>query len=80
MSVSGIKFTRQGRRRYEGAIKETSDPWGRGHFWIGGGIPSWDRDVETDSKEVMDNNISITPIRLDLTNYDALEYLKSEWK
>ncbi|RME69463.1 MAG: 5'/3'-nucleotidase SurE, partial [Nitrospirae bacterium] len=37
--IKGIRFTRQGKRTYENAIHETKDPWGRVHYWIGGGTP-----------------------------------------
>ncbi len=73
-------FTRQGKRVYADVVKETTDPWGREHFWIGGGTPSWDKRDGTDSATVMADCISITPIHLDLTNYDALDYLRENWK
>lgn len=78
--IAGVSFTRQGRRVYDNAIKEISDPWGRRHYWIGGGIPSWDRGNDTDSGAIAAGRISISPIHLDLTNYDALDYLTREWK
>jgi len=77
--ISGIKFTRQGRRRYEGSIKETNDPWGRGHFWIGGGTPVWGEGDDTDAQAVLAGYISITPLHLDRTNYGALDYLSKGW-
>ncbi|MCK5230725.1 MAG: 5'/3'-nucleotidase SurE [Desulfobulbaceae bacterium] len=78
-AVGDVRFTRQGRRVYEGAIKETFDPWGRKHFWIGGGIPTWDKGTDTDAAAILDNSISITPIHLDLTNHKALKNL-SGWR
>jgi len=77
--IKGIKFTRQGKRIYENAIQETYDPWGRKHYWIGGGIPSWEDKEETDIEAVMKGFISITPLHLDLTNYEALKVLKEQW-
>ncbi len=77
--IAGIKFTRQGRRRYEGSIKETNDPWGRGHFWIGGGTPIWDEGEDTDAQAVLSGFISITPLHLDRTNYGAKDYLAKGW-
>ncbi len=77
--IPGIRFTRQGRRVYEGAIKETLDPWGRKHYWIGGGTPLWDRGDDTDAHAILENYISVTPLHLDLTNHEALSRLKMEW-
>jgi 5'-nucleotidase len=77
--VAGVTFTRRGRRLYEGAIKETYDPWGRKHYWIGGGTPSWDEGEDTDSAAISVNKISITPMHLDPTNYEALKSLQKDW-
>jgi 5'-nucleotidase len=77
--IEGVVFTRRGRRLYEDAIKETFDPWGRKHYWIGGGTPSFDTRPDTDSATVSVNKISITPMHLDPTNYEALNLLQTEW-
>ncbi len=74
----GVRFTRQGRRTYEGAVKETRDPWGRKHYWIGGGIPSVDQRHDSDGLAVQEGYISITPLHLDLTNYEALALLRTQ--
>ncbi|NOZ25989.1 MAG: 5'/3'-nucleotidase SurE [Nitrospirae bacterium] len=78
--IKGVKFTRQGKRVYDNAIHETFDPWGRKHFWIGGGTPSWEEGNDTDFSAVTSGYISITPIHLDLTNYEALAYLRENWR
>jgi len=77
--IAGIAYTRRGRRLYDDAIKETYDPWGRKHYWIGGGTPSFDAGEDTDSAAINVNKISITPMHLDPTNYEALEFLQREW-
>ncbi len=78
--IKGIRFTRQGKRTYENAIHETRDPWGRIHYWIGGGTPSWDDREDTDIVAVHRGFVSITPLHLDLTNYEALSELSRTWK
>ena len=77
--IEGVAFTRRGRRLYEDAIKETYDPWRRKHYWIGGGTPSWDSGEGTDSAAISVNKISITPMHLDPTNYEALKFLRQNW-
>lgn len=74
--IKGIKFTRQGKRIYDDSIQETFDPHGEKHYWIGGGRPFWEHGEDTDIQAIQDNYISISPIHLDLTNYDALNFLK----
>ncbi|MBF0553605.1 MAG: 5'/3'-nucleotidase SurE [Nitrospirae bacterium] len=78
--IEGVKFTKQGKRVYCNSIQEMYDPWGKKHFWIGGGSPSWEEDEKTDFLAVESGYISITPLHLDLTNYDALNNIKNEWK
>lgn len=78
-AIKGACFTRQGRRIYDDAIKETFDPWGNKHFWIGGGTPYWDEGVDTDAQTVLAGLISITPLHLDMTNHEALARLKTDW-
>lgn len=78
--LKGMKFTRQGKRSYDNAIHETLDPWGRKHFWIGGGTPTWQAGNDTDFNAVSEGYISITPIHLDLTNYEALDHMRKNWQ
>ncbi|HCL81172.1 MAG: 5'/3'-nucleotidase SurE [Nitrospirae bacterium GWC2_46_6] len=78
--VKGMKITRQGKRVYDNAIQDTYSPWGDKQYWIGGGTPYWEQGEDMDIKAVLDNYVSVTPIHLDLTNYEALEYLKKTWK
>jgi len=73
-----LRLTRQGRRTYTGAVKETRDPWGRPHYWIGGGVPSIDSRHDTDGAAVEEGYVSITPLHLDLTNYQALDRLRQD--
>lgn len=78
--ICGIRFTRQGRRIYKNAIQETFDPWGRKHYWIGGGTVQWSGGDETDDQAVREGFISVTPIQLDLTNHAGRDFLQEHWK
>jgi 5'-nucleotidase len=78
--VAGVKFTRQGRRVYEGAIRETYSPWGERLYWIGGGLPFWEHGEDTDMTAVQGGYVSITPLHLDLTNYAAIGLMRKDWK
>ncbi len=75
----GIKVTRQGRRLWDNAIQEIHDPWGKKHYWIGGGTPSPASEEDTDVHAVSNGFISVTPIHLDLTNHQGIEHLKQVW-
>ncbi len=79
-NLKGFKLTRQGKRVYDGSIHETFDPHGEKHYWIGGGMPYWEHGEDTDIQAILDNYVSVTPIHLDLTNYDALKFLQNRFK
>lgn len=74
--INGIKVTKQGKRSYENSIHEIYSPWGEKQYWIGGGIVSWQKMDGTDIQAIMENYVSVTPLHIDLTNYQALDYLK----
>lgn len=78
--IKGVKFTKQGKPVYYNAVHEISDPRGRKYYWICGGVPQWEPDEDFDFEAIQKGYISITPVHLDLTNYEALEYIKKKWK
>ena len=77
--IKGIKLTRQGKRMYENSIQEMFNPWGEKHFWIGGGKIYWEHGEDTDMEAVLQNFVSISPIHLDLTNHNALKFMRETW-
>lgn len=77
-TIQGVKVTRQGRKLWKNAIQETIDPWGRKHYWIGGGTAHLDPNEDTDVSAINGGSISITPIHLDLTNHAGIDYLKKQ--
>lgn len=79
LKIKGVRITKQGKLIYDNSIHEISDPRGRKHFWIGGGIPQWEAGEDTDFDAVNEEYVSVTPIHLDLTNYKALDYLVENW-
>lgn len=74
--IQGVRFTHQGKMAYSNSIKEIHDPRGKRHYWIGGSQLHGEHSEDTDIQAVRDSYISITPIHLDLTNYEALNSLK----
>jgi len=78
--IRGFRFTRQGARHYRDSIQETRDPWGRRHFWIGGGDVLNESGENTDEQAVNAGYVSITPIQLDMTSIEGLAWLKREWQ
>lgn len=71
--ITGFEATRLGHRhRAEPVIKET-DPQGRPIYWVGPAGESEDAGPGTDFYAIARGAVSITPIQVDLTRYEALD-------
>ena len=75
--LTGVEIARQGKQVYEEAVVEKQDPRGRTYYWIGGQLTSWKPEPDTDYAAVSQGRVSITPIHLDLTDYRAMDVLRS---
>ncbi len=75
--IAGIQFTSLSQRRYHKPVVEKVDPRGGAYFWIAGQRESWAREKPSDHEAVENNLVSVTPLHLDLTDYEALNSLKS---
>ncbi len=75
--ITGVEVARQGKQVYEEAVVEKQDPRGRTYYWIGGQLTSWEPEPDTDYAAVSQGLVSITPIHLDLTDYRAMDVLRS---
>jgi 5'-nucleotidase len=67
----GIRWTRQSVRHYDGRVVRAEDPMGREHWWITV-VPIEQPDEGTDRWAIEHGFVSITPLRLDLTDHEAL--------
>ncbi len=63
----GIRWTRQSVRQYDGKVVPSKDPMGRPIFWFTV-APLEPADEGTDRWAIEHNWVSITPLRLDLTD------------
>jgi 5'-nucleotidase len=70
-SPKGLRWTRQSVRRYDGKIVPGEDPMGRQHFWFSV-IPIQGTEEGTDRWALEQGYVSLTPLRLDLTNETEL--------
>ncbi len=76
--VKGIKITKQGKRLYEEPVVRKTDPRGREYFWIGGNELGYLKIEESDIVSVVEGYVSITPIKLDMTDYGYLNLLNEK--
>ncbi len=68
-------ITRQGKRSFVGKIVDKTDPRGRKYYWIGSEVPDFNDHEGTDIYAINRNHVSITPLHLDLTNYESMKIL-----
>jgi len=71
--ITGFESTRLGRRhKAEPVIKEL-DPRGRAMYWVGPAGKEEDAGPGTDFNAINRGAVSITPLQIDLTRYDAID-------
>jgi len=73
----GIKWTRQSVRFYDGKVVPGIDPMGRKHYWFTIS-PLEPAEEGTDRWAVENSFVSITPLRLDLTNEEELKKFRQK--
>jgi 5'-nucleotidase len=72
----GLIWTRASVRRYDGRVVPTKDPAGRELYWFTV-LPIEETEVGTDRWAVEQGWVSLTPLRLDLTDEVGLEVVRA---
>jgi len=75
--IQGVVITRQGRSNWDDYYEKRLDPGKREYYWLTGSLQILDTDEDIDQVAIKNNNVSITPIHYDLTNYSVLNQLKT---
>lgn len=76
--IKGFESTRLGHRHRSENVIPLDDPRGRSFFWIGPPGDEEDNGPGTDFHAVRNGFVSVTPIHVDLTRYQALDQI-SHW-
>lgn len=75
--IKGVLVTRQGKAVYREHFDKRTDPWGRSYYWMAGEKVELEEEEFVDDTALKNNQVSITPIQFDLTDYANLDLLKS---
>lgn len=75
----GLRWTRQSVRHYDGKVVPGTDPMGRKHFWFTV-VPVEETEEGTDRRAVEEGYVSMTPLRLDLTNESELALARDKYR
>lgn len=73
----GLAWTRQSVRQYDGKVVPGEDPMGRKHFWFTV-IPIEATEKGSDRWAVQQGLVSVTPLRLDLTDEEKLAWAEAQ--
>lgn len=73
VEITGFETTRLGHRHKAEPIIKEADPRGRPMYWIGPAGAEQDAGPGTDFDAVRRNAVSVTPLQIDLTRYDAMD-------
>ncbi len=72
-NIQGVKVTRLGQRHLAESVLTSEDPRGNPIYWFGAAGKEQDAGPGTDFHAINQGYISITPLKIDLTDYEALE-------
>ncbi len=75
--VEGIRITNQGGGDYRANADKRMERRSRVTLWLKRGFSRWERNGISDIAAVRENLISVTPLHIDFTNYNALDELAS---
>jgi 5'-nucleotidase len=75
----GFRITKQGFKDSHPIISEHIDPRGKLYYWIGEQRNGFRAEGGTDFEAIDEGFVSVTPMRSDLTNHQAIDLLK-KWE
>ncbi|MCF7811806.1 5'/3'-nucleotidase SurE, partial [bacterium] len=74
--IKGVKITHQADSHYEEEVEKRLDPRGREYYWIGGKCIIDSKGDDNDMAVVRAGYISITPVKINQTNFNYMDALK----
>lgn len=75
--LAGIEVTRLGRRHKAESVIKSQTPRGETVYWVGAAGGAQDAGEGTDFFAVQRNRVSMTPLQIDLTHYDQIDFVKT---
>lgn len=72
----GYSIVDIGRHHYSTDVDVRTDPRGSKYFWIGGEWDGFENIANTDCVAISEGKITVTPVRVNLTNKGMVKYLE----
>jgi 5'-nucleotidase len=76
--IAGVRISRQGVDLYDEYFEKRQDPRNGTYYWQGSESEPSYTDNDADGAVLSDDYISITPVRCDMTDYEALQQIR-QW-
>lgn len=77
-AIGGMQVTRLGKRHHSQPVVRTTTPYGEAVYWIGPVGLVADASPGTDFDAIAQGKVSLTPLRLDLTQHNQLDAIR-DW-
>ncbi|MGC2047522.1 MAG: hypothetical protein WA635_02775, partial [Gallionella sp.] len=72
-----VEVTRLGKRHKAEPVVKASNPHGETVYWVGAAGKAQDAGEGTDFHALSQQRVSITPLQIDLTQYNQLDAVRS---
>lgn len=77
VEYAGVKICRMAHGRWSNECAEAKHPYGMRYFWLTGEFSNMEPEEEdTDSWALAHGYVAVTPIKVDMTDYQAMDELK----
>ncbi|MCK5146783.1 5'/3'-nucleotidase SurE [bacterium] len=73
--INGFKLCRQGQSEYKESYEHRIDPHGGSYYWLSGQRIEREIDIDIDEGAIQSNYVAVTPLHVDLTQYDVMKEL-----
>ncbi|MCJ8347594.1 5'/3'-nucleotidase SurE [bacterium] len=78
--IQGVKVCEVGTVGYKDFYDKRVSPLGKTYFWLSGTMELEKENENSDKFAIQNNYISVSPLKIDFTNYEELDSLKSVLK
>jgi 5'-nucleotidase len=75
--LKGVMITKLGVKKYKNNFEERKDPRGSSYYWLAGELVEDEIREDSDIFAVRNKYVSITPIHIDLTDYEEIEEMQN---
>jgi 5'-nucleotidase len=77
IAPDSVRVTRLGKRHKAESVVKTTNPRGQTVYWVGAAGAAQDAGDGTDFHAVANDQVSITPLQMDLTRYNQMDSVKA---